>query len=146
MRQISINTTISCHKTVGEILSSLANAGATRIEVAYDNSLPVRISFMCVTAYDVEMRFVIESQHDEIYQRMWSPASARTSPILKQKIRVAWQHHQNWIESQCEMIKSGAIPFERAMVSYLVGKDGRWVCEALFDKDKNSVLKIETNV
>ena len=145
MRQISINTTISCHKTVGEILSSLANAGASRVWVDYDGSLPVRISFLFVTSYEVEMRFVIDSNHDEIYQKMWNPASARLMATKKQKIRVAWQHHQNWVESQCEMINSGAIAFERAMVSYLVGNDGRWVCEALFDRDKNTVLKIESN-
>lgn len=131
MPLLNYTTTIAPQKTVMEIQTALAKAGASKIMTEMDNDGSiVALSFELKnpeTGVPVSFRLPTD----------WHPVQEtlkrqRVSPKLQtpeQALRVAWRITKDWVEAQLAIIETKMVTPAQVFLPYAITRDGSTVYE-----------------
>lgn len=150
MAVLNYTTQIAATKTVGEMQTLLAQAGASRISVDYDDGAPSALSFMLVTPHGPRY-FTLPVNVDAMHRlleaedkagRIRSGAKA-TRSSRPQAERVAWRVMKDWLAAQLALVATEMVGLDQVMLPYLhVDDTGRTLYGAY--KEREAVAMLES--
>lgn len=129
MPLLNYTTSIAPTKTVMEIQSALAKAGASAIMANYDTEGNI-----------VALSFEILADGQKIAFKLptaWQPVQAtlkrqRVSPKYQtpeHALRVAWRITKDWVEAQLAIIETQMVTTAQVFLPYAITRDGSTVYE-----------------
>lgn len=129
MPLLNYTTSIAPQKTVMEIQTALAKAGASAIMANYDTNGNI-----------VALSFKIQAEGQEIAFKLptaWEPVQAtlkkqRVSPKYQtpeHALRVAWRITKDWVEAQLAIIETQMVTTVQVFLPYAITNDGSTVYE-----------------
>lgn len=128
---LNFTTDIPAERTVAEIQTILARAGAASVRVDYEDGQPEAILFMLMLGHQ-SVAFRVPSRWQGVYrilQKEKSPAMRRAFRAEAHARRVAWRIVKDWCEAQIALIQSGQATLPQLFLPHAVRPDGR----TLFD-------------
>jgi hypothetical protein len=123
---VNYTTSIAASKTVGEMQAMLAQHGAQRIAVDYENGQPSGLTFALMTEHGVRIFSLpvnVEAMHrllikkENLGQLRSGTKATRTS--REQAERVAWRIMKDWLAAQLALIESSMVDMTQVMLPYL---------------------------
>lgn len=138
---LNYTTSISADKTVGEIQKLLAEHGASRIAVDYENGRPSGITFGLVTPHgprgfalpvDIGAMHGLLKKEDDAGRLRSGTRAIRSS--REQAERVAWRVLKDWVAAQMTMVQSQMASMDQVMLPYLQ-TDGRTLYAAYVESE-----------
>jgi len=129
MPLLNYTTSIAPQKTVMEIQSALAKAGASAIMADYDTDGNV-----------IALSFRLRNDGQDISFRLptdWKPVfetlrRQNVTPKLQtpeQALRVAWRITKHWVDAQLAIIETRMVTTAQVFLPYAITKDGSTVYE-----------------
>jgi hypothetical protein len=135
---LNYTTSISAAKTVGEIQSKLAKAGAHQILHEYDGAGNVSaLSFRIETRFgDMTFRLPanIEAVEKILAAQYREGRVSRKFMEKEQATRVGWRILKDWVEAQLALIETGMVTVEQVFLPYAQNAAGQTIYEALLEK------------
>lgn len=134
---VNYTTKIAASKTVGEMQQMLAQHGAQRIAVDYEDGRPSALSFALTTVHGVRLFSLpvnIDGMHGllkkkDVAGELRSGSRAeRTS--REQAERVAWRIMKDWLGAQLALIDSEMVDLTTVMLPYLRISDDETLAQA----------------
>lgn len=124
-------TSIAVEKTMGEIHTMLARAGARRITVGYDaRREPSGVEFSIDTEHG-ERNFVLPARIEAIQETLKRQHARGQVPIRlasrEQAARVGWRIIRDWLDAQLAILETGMVTFDEVMLPYMLVDGGRSV-------------------
>lgn len=114
---------VSVFKSIGEIQGALAEHGATRIMVEYDDGQPSGIMFEIMTPVGLRV-FSLPANVGGVRAAM---ERQRVKADNGQAERTAWRNVRDWIMAQMAIIEAGMVQMEEAFFQYMTDGKGRTV-------------------
>lgn len=139
MPLLNYTTTIAASKTVSEVQGILAKAGATTINLRYDQGRPVAIMFSAPTTFG-DREFILPVNADKVLAVLKSEGVKPSLSTVAQAERVAWRILKDWIEAQMAIIAAELVTLDQVMLPYMVIDDGR---ATVFEAYQQQQLQIE---
>jgi hypothetical protein len=135
MALLNYTTSISAHKTVAEIQSKLAKAGAHQVlhEYVSDGTVSA-LSFRIKTKFG-DMAFRLPANIDAV-EAVLGKQFKRNSKFAhrEQAERTGWRILKDWVEAQLALIETGMVSVEQVFLPYAQNQSGQTVYEALVEK------------
>jgi hypothetical protein len=132
---LNYTTNVPAAKTVGEIVTMLAKAGAEEILSEYHKGTtrPKGIRFKLDTSEHGGQIYRLPVNPEGVFQAMVENSKIpRSLKNQEQAERVAWRIAKDWIESQLALVEAGNARMAEAFMPYmLVGGGGRTLYEML---------------
>ena len=152
MAVLNYTTSIAATKTVGEMQTALAQAGAGRISVDYDNGSPAALSFMLATPHGPR-HFTLPVNVDAMHRllvaedkagRIRSGAKA-TRSSREQAERVAWRVMKDWLLAQLALVATEMVGLDQVMLPYLqIDDSGRTLYASYREREVAATLALES--
>lgn len=135
---LNYTTTIAATKTVAEIQTILAKAGAEQVIIRYGkNGEPTALVF----ELSGEM-YMLPCRHGEVYKMLARtkgvPARLRTT---EQASRVAWRIIKDWVEAQVAIISTGMVDAQEVMLPYMLLRDDQTVYDNFREQRAERLLE-----
>jgi len=131
---LNYTTTIEAGKTVGEIQSILAKAGACSVATDFVNGEPVAIMFSVPIAQDI-ISFRLPSNSQGVYKALCRDKSiAKKYQTQEQAQRVAWRITKDWVEAQMAIVQAGIALLPEVFLPYAVIPNGQTLFQAVQEK------------
>jgi len=131
MGLLNYTTSIDAGKTVGEIQSKLAKAGAHQILHEYDGFGNVSaLSFRINTQFG-DMAFRLPANITAVEKILKKQFTRGRYTDTEQATRVGWRILKDWIEAQLALIETGMVTVEQVFLPYAQDSQGRTVYEVL---------------
>ena len=116
-------TKIDSLTSIGEIQSSLAKHGATKVMIDYENGEPIAVSF-ALNGVNGKSGFYLPA-----------PVEGTIRIFKKQKVKVdenqakrtAWRNVRDWVLSQMALVESCDVAVEEVFFPYLANKSGNTI-------------------
>ena len=116
-------TKIDSLTSIGEIQSSLAKHGATKVMIDYENGEPIAVSF-ALNGVNGKCGFYLPA-----------PVEGTIRVFKKQKVKVdenqakrtAWRNVRDWVLSQMALVESCDVAVEEVFFPYLANKSGNTI-------------------
>lgn len=120
---LNYTTTIAAGKTVAEIQTILAKAGAEQVIVRYAKGEPNALVFelggeMYMLPCRADQVFALLKRTSGIAARLRTP---------EQATRVAWRILKDWVEAQAAIISTGMVEAQEVMLPYMILRDNQTV-------------------
>lgn len=118
---LNYTTTVAATKTVGEIQSILAKAGASRTLLDYENAMPVALVFELHG-----FTYRLPCRHEAVYIKLHR--DSKVPPRLstrEQALRVAWRILKDWTEAQMAIIETGMVQADEVFMPYQLLSSGQ---------------------
>jgi hypothetical protein len=155
MPLLNYSTSISADKTVGEIQSKLAKAGARQILHEYDPDGNVTaLSFRIETKFG-NMAFRLPANISAVEKTLAKQTVTRRSygysrnvkvnASLEQATRVGWRILKDWMEAQLALIETGMVEIEEVFLPYAQNNKGQTVYEGFLEKKFSQLQLCNTN-
>lgn len=150
MAVLNYTTQIAATKTVGEMQTALAQAGASRIAVDYDGGSPVALSFMLVTPHGPR-HFTLPVNVDAMHRLLVAEdkagrirsGSKATRSSREQAERVAWRVMKDWLVAQLALVATEMVGLDQVMLPYLqIDSSGRTLYASY--KEREAVAMLES--
>jgi len=134
MPLLNYTTSISPEKTVAEIQSKLAKAGAWQILHEYQRGTGelIGLSFRIDTQFGA-MAFRLPANIDAV-SKILIAQRVRSRPDRQQATRVAWRILKDWVEAQLALIQTGQVTMEQVFLAFAQDSRGKTVYESLVEK------------
>jgi hypothetical protein len=117
---LNYTTSISVHRTAGEMQEILSRAGANMIMIEYDDQrLPEGMSFQIVVNNHY-LSFRLPTQWRGVYNSLLKSTAEKRYKNEDQARRVAWRIIKDWTEAQIAIIEAGAAEITEVFLPYLV--------------------------
>lgn len=133
---LNYTTSISADRTIGEIQSKLAKAGARQIMHGYDaEGNCCELSFRIPTKFG-DVAFLLPANItavDAILRRQRSRIRDY-SALREQATRVGWRILKDWVEAQLALIETGMVTVEQVFLPFAQNASGQTVYEAFLEK------------
>jgi hypothetical protein len=134
MALLNFSTSISAEKTVGEIQSKLAKAGARQILHEYDEAGNVSaLSFRIMTKFG-EMAFRLPANIPAVEAVLRKQFRRGRYVQTDHATRVGWRILKDWVEAQLALIETGMVTVEQVFLPYAQNQSGQTIYEALVEK------------
>jgi hypothetical protein len=134
MPLLNYTTSISSDKTVGEIQSKLAKAGAHQILHEYNgNGIVSALSFRIKTQFG-EMSFRLPANIPAVEMTLKKQFRRGVHCTYGQAARTGWRILKDWVEAQMALIETGMVTVEQVFLAYAQNDKGQTVHEALVEK------------
>lgn len=131
MALLNYTTSISADKTVGEIQSKLAKAGAHQILHEYDPVGNVSaLSFRIKTSFG-DMAFRLPANIPAVEKVLQKQFRSGRFVTTEQATRVGWRILKDWIEAQLALIQTGMVSVEQVFLPYAQNEQGQTVYEVM---------------
>lgn len=134
MGLLNYTTSISAEKTVYEIQSKLAKAGAHQILHEYDGFGNVSaLSFRINTKFgNVAFRLPANiSAVEAVLKRQFRRGKFSTT---EQATKVGWRILKDWVEAQLALVETGMVTIEQVFLPYAQDNKGQTVYEFFLEK------------
>ena len=144
MPLLNYTTSIAPEKTVAEIQTKLAKAGAFQILHEYnrDSRELVGLSFRIQTefgnvAFELPARIeaveaILKKQKVRRSRTDWRRTNVNTG--REQATRVAWRILKDWVEAQLALIETGMVSVEQVFLPFAQDSHGQTLYEAIRQK------------
>lgn len=140
MPLLNYTTSIAPTKTVMEIQSALAKAGAAAIMAEYDDGGNiVALSFRLKTP-EGDISFKLPTAWQPVQETLKRQRVSPKYQTPEHALRVAWRITKDWVEAQLAIIETRMVTTAQVFLPYAVTNDGRSVYEYL--AGNNSILRI----
>jgi len=127
---LNYTTSINPEKTVAEIQTKLAKAGAQAVLCEYDeDGIMKAISFRIKIPNDV-LSFRLPSNIEGIYRKLIdNPKVPRKLQSHEQATRVAWRILKDWLEAQLAIIEAEMADIKEVFLPYMQNQQGQTLYE-----------------
>jgi hypothetical protein len=151
MAVLNYTTSISASKTVGEMQAALAQAGAGRISVDYDDASPCALSFMLATPHGAR-HFTLPVNVDAMHRLLVAEdkagrirsGSKATRSSREQAERVAWRVMKDWLLAQLALVATEMAGLDQVMLPYLQIDDaGRTLYASYKERETTATLMLQ---
>ena len=134
MALLKYTTSIAAEKTVAQIQSLLAKAGAKRVMQEFDEDGRVKaVSFM-LELEGQPLAFTLPTDWRPVLQILNNdPKVPNAYKNNDQAVRVAWRITLAWVEAQLAIIETKMVKTEQVFLPYMVTNNGKTVYEQLRD-------------
>jgi hypothetical protein len=131
---LNYTTTISSEKTVSEIQSKLAKAGAFQIlhEYQRDTRELIGLSFRIATEFG-DLAFELPARIEAV-EKILAKQRVRSKVPREQAGRVAWRILKDWVEAQLALIETGMVTVEQVFLPYCQSGNGETLYESIRNK------------
>jgi hypothetical protein len=133
MPLLNYTTTIAATKTVGEIQTLLAKAGASRIMVEYDAKAEPSALFFELRGQGYRLPCRNEAVFKALKADRGVPARLTTP---EQANRVGWRILKDWTEAQLAIIQTGMVAVDEVFMPYQVMANGATLYEHYVSNDR----------
>ena len=140
---LNYTTTISSHKSVGEIQEILAHAGAMAVSIDYDtHGQPDALMFL-IKVRDEPISFRLPSRWQGVYKRLLEdPKVPKSQRSEEQDRRVAWRIVKDWCEAQLAIVDAGQAMLAEVFLPYAVTQSGATVYQ-IFESNQKLLISGE---
>lgn len=131
---LNYTTDISTERTIAQISTMLAKAGAASIRIDYEDGEPTSLSFLLMLAgQPAPFRLPIHWQGVHRLLQNERPAAHVGAKIRTEAHarRVAWRIVKDWVEAQLAFIQSGQASLPQLFLPHAVRADGRTLFEVV---------------
>ena len=150
MAALNYTTSIAASKTLGEMQALLANHGANRIAVDYEDKVPTGLSFFLMTAHGAR-GFTLPVNVDAMHRLLISQeragklrsGSKATRTSREQAERVAWRVMKDWLAAQLALVETDMAGMDQVMLPYLHVNDTQTLYAAFAEREQSLALAIE---
>lgn len=120
---------VKSSKSMGDIQALLAEHGASRIMMEYENREPVSLSFvMDINKEPVQFRLTVDP--DALLAAMKADRKVpNSSCIIDQAKKTAWKNKYEWLHIQMAEIETGQARVEQLLLGYAVDVSGKTIFE-----------------
>jgi hypothetical protein len=130
MPLLNYTTSIAPQKTVMEIQSALARAGASAILADYDlEGNIVALSFRLRGENDQDISFKLPTDWKPVHETLKRQRVSSKYQTPEQALRVAWRITKDWVEAQLAIIETRMVTTAQVFLPYAITKDGSTVYE-----------------
>jgi len=137
MALLNYTTQIDAAKTVSEIQTILAKAGASAIMTEYDaNSVLVGITFRIGTPQgptSYKLPCDVEAVLSILHQQSRQGKVPKRLVTLEQSSRVGWRIIKDWIEAQLALVQTAMVTLDQVFLPYARTNDGRTVYQRFIE-------------
>lgn len=119
-------TSVSVHKSVGEITAVLVKSGARGIGQEYDeDGRLIGVEFV-VTHHGLMLRYALPVRTEAVLAVLTGQQVEQRYRTPEQAERVAWRILRDWLIAQLAIIETGMVEFPEVMFPYMRtdGADG----------------------
>lgn len=134
---LNYSTKISADKTIGEIQRILAEHGAKKISIDYEDGRAIGLTFGIIWN-DNMIAYSLPCRHEGVLRAMSKQRIPRSFINKDQAFRTSWRIIKDWISAQIALIEAEVASMAEIFLPYAVTKTGDTLYQSL-DKD-NSVL------
>ena len=140
---LNYTTTISAHKTVGEIVEILARSGAMAVSIDYDtHGQPDALMFL-LKVRDTPVSFRLPSRWQGVYKRLLDdPKVTKAQRSEEQARRVSWRIVKDWCEVQLTIVDAGQAMLAEVFLPYAVTQSGATVYQ-IFESNQKLLISGE---
>lgn len=125
------STTVSPHRTVGEIQGMLAEAGARDVMVSFENGQPDALQFSMALPPGTLVSYRLPSNWRGV-QRTLERQRVTGKYLTEAHARaVAWRITRDWVRAQLAIVEAGLVSMPETMLPYAITNDGRTFAERL---------------
>lgn len=124
---LNYTTEIPADRTVGEIQTILARAGASSIRVDYADGQPDAVVFTLPIGSET-IAFRVPSRWQGVLFILRKDQAREMRPKFRSEVharRVAWRIVKDWIEAQIALVQSGQATLPQLFLPHAVRPDGR---------------------
>lgn len=138
MPLLNYTTTIAPQKTVMEIQSALAKAGASRILTDMDDDGNiVALSFELKNPETgTPIGFRLPTDWHPVYETLVRQRVSRGLQTPEQALRVAWRITKDWVEAQLAIIETKMVTPAQVFLPYAITKDGQTVYQYIAENQQ----------
>lgn len=130
MPLLNYTTSIAPQKTVMEIQSMLAKAGASAILADYDTEGNiVALSFRLRDEGGQEISFKLPTAWQPVLDTLKRQGVSRGLQTPEQALRVAWRITKDWVAAQLAIIETRMVTTAQVFLPYAITKNGQSVYE-----------------
>lgn len=130
MPLLNYTTSITPQKTVMEIQSLLAKAGASAILADYDTQGNiVALSFRLRQEDGQDISFKLPTAWQPVMETLKRQNVGRSLQTPEQALRVAWRITKDWVAAQLAIIETQMVTTAQVFLPYAITKDGQSVYE-----------------
>jgi len=117
-------TKVDFYKTIGEIQKELAEHGARKIVIDYnDTGLPTNLTFM-IDWNSQMIGFALPCNYRGVLKAMEKAKVTRSLCTEDQALRVAWRIIKDWVEAQMAIVEADVASMAEVFLPYAITKDG----------------------
>jgi len=131
-------TTIHAGRHIQEAQDALMRAGASGVQLHFDQGRVVGLWFM-ITIADKEVSFRLPIKWEN-FQNVLKKENNRKADDDDYAYRVAWACTKDWILAQMAFIESENVSLAQVFLPYAVAKDGQTLFEKVAQTDGNFLL------
>jgi hypothetical protein len=147
MSVLNYTTSIATTKTIGEIQTLLAEHGASRIAVDYEDGAPSGLTFSLTTAHGPRL-FTLPVDVDAMHRLLVAEYDAgriknRRPPMRTREHaeKVAWRVIKDWLAAQLTIVQTQMAAIDQVMLPYLRVDEHRTLYAAY--REREDVLALE---
>lgn len=130
MPLLNYTTSIAPQKTVMEIQTMLAKAGASAILADYDTEGNiVALSFRLKADQGQEISFKLPTAWQPVHETLKRQRVSSKYQTPEQALRVAWRITKDWVEAQLAIIETRMVTTAQVFLPYAITRDGSTVYE-----------------
>lgn len=130
MPLLNYTTSINPQKTVMEIQSMLAKAGASSIMADYDtDGNIIALSFRLKSPEGGDIAFKLPTAWQPVLETLKRQNVTRSLQTDEQALRVAWRITKDWVAAQLAIIETRMVTTAQVFLPYAITKDGSTVYE-----------------
>lgn len=117
-------TKIDYYKTIGEIQRELAEHGARKIVVDYDDAgLPVSLTF-AIDWNGQMIFFALPCNYHGVHKAMARAKVTKSLCTEEQALRVAWRIIKDWVVAQMAIVEADVAGMAEVFLPYDITRDG----------------------
>jgi hypothetical protein len=122
---LNYTTQVKASKTVGEIQTKLAQAGALSVSVSYDEKRQPDALVFAIQIHGEFVNFKLPSNWQGVFAAMKKDRSVpRRFQNEEQARQVAWRIVKDWVEAQLAIIEAGMATLPEVFLPYAIMANG----------------------
>lgn len=129
MPLLNYTTSIAPTKTVMEIQSALAKAGASAIMANYDKEGNIVALSFKIPAEGQEIAFKLPTAWQPVQATLKRQRVSSKYQTPEHALRVAWRITKDWVEAQLAIIETQMVTTAQVFLPYAITRDGSTVYE-----------------
>ena len=138
MAILNYTTSISCEKTISEIMKCLVSHGAMKIVTDYDGGIPCAVTF-CLALNEKIVGFSLPANYNGVLKSMQKSKNIPRKLLTKeQAVRVSWRIIKDWVLAQMAIVDAQLAEISEVFLPYAITRSGL----TLFKEIQNNGMKI----
>lgn len=124
MAILNYTTSISCEKTISEIMKCLVKHGATKIVTDYDGQNPSSVTFCLLINLNM-VGFSLPANYEGVLNAMKKDLKIPRRLVTKeQALKVSWRIIKDWVEAQMAIVEAQLADIAEVFLPYAITKNG----------------------